>query len=370
MRKSGRQLLTLAIFVAVNLCFTVKYGLRVGVPAAIAASTGYVLMVMFIVARQWLWARVRRFPVILSVYTVLAAAAVIAFFPPGTFDVDRWDMIQAFCSQLEQGRYPYVSAGLTNDNVPAQSPFYFLICYPFYKAGLYVGLPLISLWIWWIVAVRDFRDRAVMTTLLLMTSPAFVYEVLTLSTIFFNSVIVFAWMTLYRRYRDMTLVQCLVAGFIGGLMMATRNVFAIPVIFICMMQLLNGRKRYYAFVTGGAVILSYAAVFLPFIFGWGLDAWQSSNPFSVQSEVILSTGVMALLIAASVVWAALSGSDWSRAVFASGVMLFASAVAVIAETSVNVGFHTAFIASRADITYLIFCLPFILIFIKNKICSD
>lgn len=364
-KSQSRCNLSLAIFIFVNALFIFKYCSRVNFVLAAAA---------FVVYIAWLHVCLRRLspgflnkwmPWVSLGVVVIAGIAVYKFFPAGRLDVDRWDMIRSFWSNVEQGNYPYVASTGVDFNTPAQSPFYFLLCYPFYKLGLYVAIPLVAIVIWYGICRKYLASASGLSMLLLLTAPAIIYEIPTLSTIFFNSVIVFWWFLSLQDYNEKSTRFFILNGLLGGLMLSTRNVFVIPMIIIGIAMLMTMRDRRKPIVWGLCIIASWATTFLPFVLCWGIDTWVVSNPFNVQSELIMSQGVMAALLLTTVVAAIWKARDWMSSCRISAYCLFLSSLALMIETTINYGFDTTFFGSRGDVTYMIFCLPFILYLVNN-----
>lgn len=354
---------SLLVYLIINSLFIIKYTSRVNILWGILGILLYILFLVVIIKNL----KKNKYIVLVCLisYSLIAGIGVPLLYPLGSINVDRWDMIQVFCSSIEKGVFPYSIHGETSYNLPAQSPFYFILCYPFYLLKYYVGIPLVSIWIWWIGLRYIKAPNADLTAIILLTSPIFNYEVISCSTIFFNSVIVFMWVNSFKNYETESIKFFLINGFIGGLLLATRNSYIIPVIMMGIHMLIYIKYKIKPIVWSIGMILSFILVFMPFIWYWGTDVWFENNPFKVQREVILPVSVMIFLIIGTSL-NAFKCKNWNQVIFYSGIWLFLSALMVLIFTSIRFDFITAFINSRADITYFILCIPFILFFINSN----
>ncbi len=350
------------IYAFVSLLFLIKYLMRISLPMTIAGIVLFFGGIILINHRALRYSRLV-LP-ILAIYTILALALVPALFPAGTFDVDRWDMINTFTHALLDGDYPYGAKGMTSGNNPAQSPFYFVLSYPFYLTNLYVGLPLTGIWVYWL-STRRFCDHNATSIYLLLFSPFIVYEILTCSTIFFNSALVAAWLLImkYGKKRDTSFF--VIHGIAGGMLLCTRNCYIIPVILLGMTLFLHSSRKHHAIIWGCSVIITFLLLYLPFIFGWGIESWMAVNPFKVQSEVILSFELMAGIIIVTIATGFFC-KDVDSVIFWSGIWLFVVCVLMLLENTLKFGIETAYFNSLTDITYFILCIPFLMPFLDTK----
>lgn len=350
------------LYATVSLLFIVKYISRIGVSATVLGCLLYILGITLIYAVS---IRRDRFTLpLLITYTIIAGVFVPIFFPPGKFELDRWDMITVFSDALFSGEYPYAAEGVTSGNTPAQSPFYFLLCLPFHAAKWYVGIPIVGVWIYYLATKKGYLYNS-SSTLLIIFSPFVVYETLTCSTIFFNSALVMAWMLWiqYTRRRDNFFM--VMHALAGGLLLCTRNCFIIPIVLLGVMMLIHNKRKATVLLWGAIIILVFSLLYLPFVFGWSYLQWETVNPFKVQSEVILSMGMMTLIVGGTIVTGFFC-KNYNQVIFCSGIWLFAACVIMLIETSLRFGFKLAFFESYADITYFILSIPFIMPFIDCK----
>ena len=362
MQNNSRLSLFMFVYLFISGLFILKYLSRINGVAVLVA------LVVFAVFVYLLWryrTRLVRFAIpVLICYTLVFAIAVPVWFPPGTFDVDRWDMISVFSDTLLRGDYPFAAVGMTTENTPAQSPFYFVLTSPFYLTSFYVGIPLAGIWIYWLVEKYLVRMPAY-TTLLIVAAPFTLYETLTCSSIFFNATIVCAW-ALFAVYGKRTLRFMIIHGIAGGLLLCTRNCFIIPVIMLGMALLRCDKNVKQTMIWGLTICVVFFLCYLPFVFGWGYDQWLMHNPFKVQSELILSVPLMVAIVVGAAITSFFC-KNLSDSVFFSGIWLFVACVCVLVRNILNYEGQATIFDPQIDLTYFILCIPFLgLSYHRNK----
>lgn len=348
------------VYLFVNIMYILKYVTRINTTATVIASVLFAALALFC-----LWRRsfVEKYSMpLLIIYTVTFAVGVTLYFPPGTFNMDRWDMIEVFNEALMAGEYPYAATGKISVCTPAQSPFYFLLCLPFYLTNFYVGISLTALWIFRYVEKKYFHSS--LATVMLMLSAFMFYECMSLSSIIFNSVLVLWWMLALPRYDIDNLGRLVVHGLVGGLLLCTRNCYAIPMLIMGVSLLILARRKWQIVVWGLCILVTFAALYLPFVFAWGISSWNAVNPFTVQTSVILDGEMMAVILFISVV-AGIFCRTRMQAVYWSGIIVFVAAMASWGEKLTVYDLPVTLFESRMEITYLIICMPFLMIFFNK-----
>ena len=373
---SAKSTISISLYWLINVIFILKYALRLNEWVA-AGAIGLYTMGLFFFIRYLLQKEKHSvsgnpigqyLPFGLGLYTIVAAGLSFMFLKEDTFNVDRWDIIRTFWSACFDGQYPFGAQAATTLNTPAQSPFYFVLCLPFYLIKWYVGIPLTAIWIWWGVSRKAFSKSTNTTTLLLLLSVFFNYEVLTKSTILFNAVVVFAWCLTLRHLNEKGAFYIITHGLITGLFLSTRNAFALPFLILGLVLLRNSIKQYQQkqiVIWGISAGISFVLTFLPFMFGWGWDEWCRVNPFMVQRDCILPVWLMIVLMIGGLL-TGLFCKNYEDGMFASGIGLFLSAVFSLIYIAIEHSWTSMFIDSKGDITYLLFGVPFLLYHIRTK----
>lgn len=361
---NGYGIISSIIYLTICCLFIIKYISRINSIAAFVCAALFCILFCFAM-RGGINVMLKRisFPLLIAV-TLLSGIAVPVLFPVGTFDIDRWDMIEVFWRDLLAGNYPYAACGMTSGNNPAQSPVYFLLCMPFYLTRWYVGIPLAGILIWWWAANDRKLRGGFLQGALLLCSPFMLYEIFTCSSIFFNSALVYAWMTFLRKENEQNMAFMILHGVAGGLLLCTRNCYIIPVIIAGMYMLVHQKNKAQVVIWGLSAFTAFLAAYAPFVLAWGIEAWRDVNPFIVQTEMILSLPVIIFLVTGAVASGILCRNQ-RQAVLLSGVWLFVAPSLVMIENSINCGFYQSFFDSRTDVTYFILSVPFIMGFIGS-----
>ncbi len=354
--------LSLSILWLVNVLFIFKYGLRISV----FFSSSIVLFYTIII---WLIFRHQSFLSKINLLYVLAAVSVIAFIPTlfipvESLNVDRYKIISLFVSSVENGLYPY-SQFTDEGNPPGPSPVYFLLAYPFYKFGLFQGMALLVPWLWYFFVPFKDKERKNISTILILTSCIWYYEVVTRSTILFNSVLVCIWAIHFAKFSKWNIKALVFNGILAGLLLNTRTVFIIPMLIsgLCVLIYYPRNDKIKILIWGAVLTVTFIFPFLLMGSIWDFESIIQNNPFTVQSEMILPSSLMALFIIATVI-AACFTRKLINAVWVSGFMLFIVVSVNIARCIYILGFYDAVIESHVDITYLLFSIPFLIYFIK------
>lgn len=350
-----------AIFFISNLFFVIRYTNRADFTGGFIMASAvllYALFLAFIVCRA---ARIRisdkTVAVCLALYTT-GCLTLMHFLPVDSFMIDRWAIITMFCDAVDRGVYPY-SVAMDSGNMAGASPIYFAISYPFYKIGMFELMPLSVPWLWWF-GFRRYVARDVRLTglIALLTSPIFNYEILTRSTLLFNSILVAIFCLHLGNIHRWDTRRIIVNAIIGGLLLNTRTTYIVPYIIIWLSAVCTHRKPGKPLLWGIVAAAVYLSVFVIMGVIWGFDALMDSNPLTVQNRSLYPEWIMVMLIIMSV--AAGIFSRPKRAMFVSGVVLFVATCFYDGVMIDHYGIYQAFILTRADLTYFCFCIPFIL----------
>lgn len=362
------NLSSLSIYLFVSLVFIIKYLNRLN-PIYSFIVSGFFLIFIFLLLSLRHFSN-RNIFYLLLFYSIISGILIPIFFPVGSFNLDRWDMIEVFNNNLFRGLYPYDAIGQTSGNTPAQSPIYFMLCLPFYLTKWYVGIPIAGIWIfYWALNRFSFITQKDRVILLCLFSPFFIYETFTCSSIFFNSAIILLWVSFIKEAIFTQPFKFFFNGIIGGVLLCTRNCYIIPIIIIGLTLLCTIKNKKAVILWGICILAGFLISFLPFIFGWGLNNWIHKNPFKVQSDLILSVYCISVILLGSFI-SGLKCKNLKESIFTSGLWLFLAAFITLGETIYKFGFDISYSDSRFDITYLILGIPFLLCFIKPRKIYD
>jgi hypothetical protein len=360
---ASRTAVSLVLFTAINLLVIVKYAPRFHLSAA-AGAAAYVAAVA---AGVWLSTRMRGafgkrrrlLPALLVGLAVLLLFAVLERVSPSGLRVDRWSAITAFNDRLLLGQFPYEARTHLGSRVSGL-PLLFVVGLPFQLAGdvgylqLFVLMAVVAAatWKWG----RQFD--LLWPALLLVTSPAFLWEVAARSDLMSNALLVVLFLAFCERWRGrLSGRRVAVVAVLAGLCAGTRLAMVVP-----MLVYFTGWFRGQAWWTGvGAVVaavLVFGAALLPFAF-WDWPAFLANNPLAWQSSLVPAPVQLAALAVA--VGAGRGASDLGQAAYRGGGITFVAVAGSFALAVSTLGFDGALRGSGFDISYFDIAVPFLLV---------
>jgi hypothetical protein len=275
---------------------------------------------------------------------------------PQASRVGRLPALIEWISSLQVGKFPYHTS-----IEPSGFPFLFLFAYPFYLLGNLGYLEVLGTLLFGISILRNEKfenQSAGLQTLAFLLSPTIYYELLVRSELFFNMSLVLALIILSNAYLSEQKPdwRFAIIGILFGLVLSTRSVvglvYAIYVAYRFRRNVRNG------ILFSAIVLLVFLLTLLPFVV-WDPKLFFGYGPFSVQFAY-LPMGVAGtfIVVSALVGW---SACDLSKTVYLSGLVLFVVvAIAFLLRTS-SVGIVASLFGDGFDITYFIFCTPFLLL---------
>ncbi|MDE6271990.1 MAG: hypothetical protein K2M31_03180 [Muribaculaceae bacterium] len=279
------------------------------------------------------------------------------FVPLTAFTIDRWKIINLFWDSVRAGVYPYGMSTPVGNSLGA-SPVYFLIAYPAYATGWFELLPLSVPWIWWFGFPRLNLQLRLTGLIFIFASPIFIYEILTRSTLLFNSILIAAFCAWILSVKTWNWKIVILYGILGGLLLNTRTVFGLP-IAVAMLYLIRRRELSMRIIcTACMMAMTYIAVYVIFALFWSTAEVLTANPLTVQSENLYPPLFMLIMIFIATVGGLVACRK--NVLLFGGVCMFIAVAAYIAIQISRHGCQAALLGKESDITYLAFCLPFIL----------
>ena len=359
----------LFLFLLVNFAFSVKYLQRI---------TPYYILISFLIAgfsyalwkfrmnTQAAFEKVRHLNVGLLFVFIVISAFVFLKVPVTSLNVDRWSVITSFWDNYFHDDYVYFAKS-TFGNAPGPMPFYFMLALPFYLAEKLDYFSLLGVIAFHLLLQHKSRNTHFQSTslLLLLSSTFYLWEVICRSNIFLNGAlvlfsIVYFLNSLEHRKRYFVAHN----GIMIGLLLSTRNVFIIPYIVLFLFVLKFRLISIKEFLQIGAVALvSFVITFLPFVMNH-FDDFMKANPFVIQSSFLmpLSYSMGCIAISFGTFFFVKQKSD---VYFYSGLILFFTILLHHLYKIGEYGFRDALMGSRADISYFILCVPFLLYYVVN-----
>lgn len=303
--------------------------------------------------------------VIIALY-LISSIIVFKAIPQLALNVDRFSVITSFWENYFNSEYVYFAKSF-HGNMPGPMPFYFILALPFYLTGELGYFSLMGL-ITFILIIQYSKlgeKKILSATILLVTSAFYIWETISRSNIFLNSnlvlfAILFFGNTLYLPKN----IHILINGVIIGLLLSTRNVLIIPFVVLFLYAIKSKSYSLFHMIKVSVIILfTFALTFAPFVVNH-LYEFKQMNPFIIQSSFLMPTwlSLSCVFISVSSIFFTKSIRD---VVFFSGLYLFITIIVYLIFQIFTVGFDFAIYQSKADISYLILCLPFFIFYILS-----
>ncbi len=296
----------------------------------------------------------------------LLGVAIVSHYyvPPQSLNVDRDSVINSFLTQVFNGNYPYFAKSQMG-NYPGPMPVYFLIALPFQLIGELNILSTLGYVIFFLMLImQPFKPK--FPVLILFVTSLFVYwEIATRSNLFTNSLIILLVIIFFLRINKNNLnKRFFSSALLTGLFLSTRSVFILVYIVTFFSSYLRKEMKFKSLVKYSLIALAvFILTFLPLILFFKKDFFMM-NPFIIQSAFLIPKGYIFIFILISVGFSFYVKSDIDT-YFYSGVSLFVSIAIYFLYHLSNTGFYNTLYASNADISYFIFCVPFLFYFINN-----
>ena len=302
-------------------------------------------------------------------------------FDPARIAVGRYPAINEWLGRLFNGEFPY--SGMSGAN-PSGFPFLYVLFMPFYFLGD-PGLMQIACYIIFASVLYDWHERkggdALSSLVLLLVSPAFLYEVVVRSELFSNMVVIILYLHLLGKIQwqesraqapstaalptGRGTVRNSICGLIGGFLLSTRGiVLPIYLVYFAYMFKKGHLKSpiFYIMVAAG-----FVATFLPFII-WDAGRFLMSGPFGIQVSYI-PPWLVGLAIVLSIVYG-LRASSLNRVYGTISLILFGVILVPFVIAVASLGFAGAVRGDRFDISYFCFVLPFVILAFTRKATQD
>jgi hypothetical protein len=348
------------LFALINFLFIYKYATRI-TPWGLEIATVYLLLSVFVIHFLWQLPERRFTRRLFYIYFGLflgAAIILVNRIRPEDLNVDRWSIIESFLQALFNGQYPY-SAESIHNNHPAPFPMYFIFAIPFYLIGQIGYIPLVGyLAFAYLLKLRGYslRTRTILV-ILLSTSPIFLWEVITKSTLFTNVLLVMFYLHWLESTPLKKLPKQLLAGGVGGILLSTRAVLAIPI--GCYFVYKYHRRKMWktGLFIGATLLIVFSLTLFPFWI-WDPVLFSQYNPITLQGSFLpwyLSAGIGLVAI-----FYAMKVKNIVQLDSLLMEILTTIVAAAFLTTIVQHGFTSAFFQSRFDISYFQFAIPFAL----------
>jgi hypothetical protein len=364
-----KNTISICILAVVGAIFIFKYSIRIGgsavIPYLMAAVYAVGYMAFYIVLgrfyfAQYPWAGDKGHFLAMLALLVFGVILIVAWSPAATA-VTRLPAIKEWIERLLAGKFPW---GVETRFNPSGFPFLFILALPFYYAGNIGYLEVVGLILFCIALINLYIQPRKMwlPIFALVLLPSFYYELLVRSELFFNMVLIIIPIILCERYLDIDRLNIRFFGLatLFGLGLSTRTVVGIIFTGYCVykfrQQILHG-----AFFAGFSFMI-FGLTLLPFLV-WNAPKLFTEGPFSVQMAILPSSISMLFVIMATAVgWKAACLRD---VLFGEGVLLALVAAIPFLATATQFGVSETVLKARFDISYFIFCTPFLLLSLEK-----
>lgn len=358
---NSKKKVSLGVVLFVNFIFSLKYLNRF--------TSYFIPIALLIFFLQWIlyknrlvvidWCKrinINLFFVLLmiSIIFLLGASRV----PMESLNIDRWSVTTSFWDNYFNDLYVY-KAKSVDGNYPGPMPFYFLIGLPFYLIEEYSFITVLGgVLLYFMLKYKVNRDSYV---LIICTSLFFLYEVLTRSNIFFFSVLTVYGVSFFLNNNTNDFAK----GSVIGLLLSTRNVYVI-VFGILFLYVLKSKKYTFGRLLkiGLIALVVFALTFVAFVYNF-IDEFFEKNPFIIQSSFLMPSYLSFACILVSLLFV-FGVKEEVDVYFASGLALFFTILVYFVYKVIVLGFEATFWESRADITYFILCIPFMLYYLFHE----
>lgn len=286
--------------------------------------------------------------------------------PLESLNVDRWSVISSFLTEFYNGNYAYFATSY-GGNFPGPMPFYFLIAAPFYIIGELSILSTLGYFLITLSFIRKVKQLANAEFLLfyLFTSLFLVWEITTRSNIFTYTFLTMLALREFSKLDAQNIRKFIGVAILIGLLLSTRIVYILPftIFFLSSLARREFTFKNFVFFTSIAVI-AFVSSFIPIIWNHK-DEFFVMNPFIIQSSFLIPKHYTILFVLISVMLSFFVKSIKDK-VFYSGLSLFIAIMIYSIYHIYNFGFQESLIESSVDISYFIFCIPFLIKYLMDS----
>lgn len=349
----------------INVIFIVKYASRIHEVNQYLVALFYIAFIAMVVSfihryelkpKQYK----RLFITILAVFFSLTIYLNVTV-DGNALNVDRWSALQVGTRALLSGDYPYSAT----DHLGGRSsalPFLLIIGIPFYLLGNIGFLQSLCFLIFAYIICRSFnsyRDR-LLCLLLLVLSPAYLWEIYVSSDLMSNFIIILLFMAvLHFSKQSDSVATTLAVPFIAASLLLTRLNAFIPLTLLLVNRFhqypVKKKLLFVAISLLTTVLLLYAG----FNQAGSPENFRAYNPFELQNRQLPLALSLALLMLTIAV--AYFISNYRSLIWYSALLLLLPVVIAFGITIYHNGINASLFNSSFDISYFNMALPFLLI---------
>lgn len=357
----------LFVYLFVNAMFVLKYGVR---QSFISEYILLIFYIVFIIAsisvlkklkstiNNWRYFHRTFITIILLVFAVFT---ILNFYVDGnSLNTDRWSALKVSIESVLNLDYPYDKLdhlGGTSSNLPGL----IYIGLPFYLIGN-IGLlqPFVFLLMMFMVAKLKYKNSEKFTFLfLLLSSLAFLWEVVAKSDLMSNVILVVLFMIYWnQKYKEDYFQKPVLLGFLSSFLVLTRGFIAIPLTIFLFKGFVKSRTKVkIIFVLG----LLFGILFwsLPILISLpDVQTMRDHNPFFNQTAYAPIWLIIVFLVFPFLV--SLISKNFQQVLFASFAFLSLMFLGLFLYNTYDEGWYNNLIGGLFDISYLGITIPFTL----------
>lgn len=371
---SIKNIIAISILSVVGAIFVFKYGSRlisninILLPIVVIYIICYISFLVFLRYfdfSRFPWLGDQRF--LIAAFSILIfGAMVIVTITPDASRVSRYSAIIEWIKRLLAGQFPWGNQTQFN---PSGLPMLFIMALPFYYLGNIGYLEVIGVALFF-VSLFQFYPRSHSRWLpifSLILLPPFYYELLIRSELFFNTILIISIIALSERYLDTNKLSSwfFVLAMLFGFGLSTRTIMGLVYAGYYAYKFRDHIWQGISF--SGITLIFFGLTLLPFM-TWNAPVFLREGPFSVQMGY-LPTGITVVFISIATIigWQI---TDIKIALFHSGLLLFSIVAIAFYLSVIHLGVIKAILEDGFDITYFIFCIPFLLLSIESQQSVD
>jgi hypothetical protein len=192
--------------------------------------------------------------------------------------------------------------------------------------------------------------------LLLVLSPAFLYEVVVRSELFSNMVIIVLFFFILEKIKPIKTIKILfLLGILAGFLLSTRGIVLLPYLIFFIFYFKKDIKSLVLF--GASAAFGFVMTFLPFVL-WNQELFFENNPLLIQKSFVpnwlLTFSILLCILLA------ISSDTFRRVYLSISAVLFGVVFLCFVSSVFQNSFDHAVFRSF-DISYFCFCLPYLLL---------
>ncbi|RPI68885.1 MAG: hypothetical protein EHM47_13995 [Ignavibacteriales bacterium] len=276
-------------------------------------------------------------------------------------EIGRQPAIEDWIARVLNGDFPYNSP-----HTPSSYPVIFLFAYPFYLIGNTGLLEFMGIVIFFMILFKqkDTTRGILVKILMFVTSIVIYYEIVTRSELFFNMMLIAGVVYFCEKFLKENKINSLfiLSAIFTGCILCTRSVTALLFTIYFLSRFRFHFKHLIVFTAISVAV--FIAFLLPFYL-WDRISFIQNGPFAVQTYSSNLPLLFILLLFFAAIYSGWIISYLQEFFFSGGVILFfAAAVSFLFRVS-ETGFTEALFNDGYDIAYFIFCVPMLLLAIKD-----